>query len=64
MTMVCSSLILQEPSRLGFVWEKEDFGGKGVLQRSTMEVCRAKYGLEVLDSNSSALLAEEWGATK
>ena len=64
MTTVCSGFILQEPSRLGFSLDKENFGGKGVLQRSMMEVCRAKYGLEMLDSNCCSPLAQELGAIK
>lgn len=64
MLMVYSGFILQEPSRLGFSLEKEDFGGEGVLQRSMMEVCRAKYDLEVLDGNSCSLLAQELGDIK
>lgn len=62
--MVCSGFILQESSRLQFSSEKEGFGGEGVLQRSMMEVCRANYGLEMLDSCSCSLPAQELGAVK
>lgn len=62
MTVVCSGFILQEASRLGFSLEEEDFTPKGVLQRATVEVCRAKHSLEVLGSSSSSLPAQELGA--